>query len=253
METNQRKIVKRPRSFKDIIVIIIKALIVLCVVASFVAGFLLKTAGVDYVKELKNRRKYSTKVKAVVTDVSFEDKGNTVISYQTVSYEYNGQSYTTTIEYSTEAHADGTISVGVGSGGSVGIRTGHDDEDESELRQKYDDSVNEHWKELKETVGTETEIMINPDNPSVAAGITTDRVMDSLRKMTIIGLIPITLLVILIVVLLIIGKVSGESEKTFILVTAIMTVMAVSPIIGIIAIILLFILFSKKGNEEDNT
>ena len=173
-----------------IIVLIVFAVPILGALFSL-GSFLLGTAGVEYFKEKKNARKYTEEVTAVVVDVDRDYKGSTLISYQTVSYEYNGQKYESKIEYSVEAS---------GHYSSDGKGPDEDSIKDSEENRE------EHWDELQDTIGKEEKIYIDPKDPSKAAGHSEDKVIHALGVMTLIGALVFLVFIILIVVFIIILK-----------------------------------------------
>ena len=168
----------------------------------FTAGiFLLSSAGGEYFKEIANRKKYTEKVTAIVKDVDCEDRGDKTTGYQTISYEYNGKQYETKIEYYVEASGEYKYSTD-GKSSDSSKR-----DDSSNIKDdRFEDKSAEHWQDLKDTIGKEEEVLINPKDPSHAVMRTTDKVQHALGVMTLIGVGAMTLFIIIVIILIIIVR-----------------------------------------------
>ena len=174
-----------------ILIGIIKLLIAIMGLLMFVGFFLLRTAGGEYFKELKNRKTHSVAVTATVKDVDRNITENMITGYQILSYDYNGQTYESKMEYYIEGHSD------YSSDGS---------EEKSEDSKLDIEKSEKHWQELKDTIGKEETVLIDPNDPSSSFIRTEDHVMRALGIMTLIGILPFIFLILLIIALVMISK-----------------------------------------------
>ncbi len=174
-----------------ILIGIIKLLIAIMGLLMFVGFFLLRTAGGEYFKELKNRKTHSVAVTATVKDVDRNITENMVTGYQILSYDYNGQTYESKMEYYIEGHSD------YSSDGS---------EEKSEDSKLDIEKSEKHWQELKDTIGKEETVLIDPNDPSSSFIRTEDHVMRALGIMTLIGILPFIFFILLIIALVLISK-----------------------------------------------
>lgn len=177
-------------------IFIIKVFIALASILSFLGFSLLRTAGVEYLKEQKARRKNSEPVKAVVREVRREFGKDTVRGYEIVSYEYNGESYVSEVEAYIE-------SSGSYSSGNSSVKPDSDSSDRSE----------EHWNKLQESIGTEEELYVDPAEPENAVHLATAEVMHALGVMTLFGILPFVILILLIAALVVVGRKAARKIK----------------------------------------
>ena len=175
----------------SLIIFLISILFTVMAVFLFLGFSLLSTAGVEYIKELNYQKKTGESVTAVITDVDRTIDGDTIIGYEILSYDYNGQHYETKVQASIESHSY--------------FSSSDKEENEEDQRERAEKSE-EHWKELKESVGSEQTIMIDPDNPSEPFVPSDESVVRALRNMSLVGLALLAVPVILIIVIVIIIK-----------------------------------------------
>lgn len=174
-------------------IFIVKVILGITIALGTIGVFFIKTAGKEYFSLMDQQKRCTEKVTATVESVDKKTDEGTVTGYMTLSYEYNGRNYVTEMECYTGHYmhysSDGSQS-DEGSGAGA-----------SDLQEKLDDS----WKELQESVGTQQEILIDPDSPEVVTMAMDVKDIAAFRTLILIGIAPfliIALLIVLLVVLL---------------------------------------------------
>ena len=147
----------------------------------FIIGFCLTdSSGRLYLEYKKIAKNYTEEVTAVVFGVEREYTDRGIIGYQNISYEYNGQKYISKVKYD-----------------SVFIDRSSPDSSKA---------ADEHFVKLRDTVGTELKIYIDPKEPSKASYPIKDEKMRTEGILALIGvfclLAFINLLVVFVVLLI---------------------------------------------------
>ena len=171
-------------------IFIVKVVLGITIALGTIGVFLLRAAGKEYFSLMEQQKRCTEKVTATVESVDKKDDEGTVTGYMTLSYEYNGRNYVTEMEcYS--GHYMHYSSDGRGSDEESGAGS-------SDLQEKLDDS----WAELQASVGTQYEIMIDPDSPEIVTMAMDAKDMGAFRTLMLIGIAPFLIIALLIVLLI---------------------------------------------------
>ena len=163
-----------------------------------ISTIILCTEGVDYLKDMRYRKKHSERVTAVVLEIDNETKEDIETGYEIVSYEYNNQKY----EEKVVVYEQG-LDYYAGNGKEF------DEETRNEIRERRD----KQRKALFDSVGKEKTIYIDPKDPSDAADFSVDKGNKFSRTLVLAGALLMDVVCIFVVVFAIIAKRVGYNEK----------------------------------------
>lgn len=175
-------------------VFIIRVLIMFGVAFSMTAGalggYFLKTFLPMYIEERDIKKRSLEPITAIVVSVDREVEKNTTTGYMKLSYEYNGTSYVTDLEYYVEGKFHYSTS-------NNGDRRG---------KRGDDSSSSDNWEELQGMVGEEYEVFLDPDEPDKVFSPITDESLNALKVMVIIGFVLVAIVVAMIVFVIFFAK-----------------------------------------------
>lgn len=107
-----------------------------------------------------------------------------------LSYEYNGKSYVTDLEYYVEGKFHYSTS----------------DNDDRRGKRGDGSSSSDNWEELQGMVGEEYEVFLDPDEPDKVFNPITDDSLTSIKVLVIIGFVLVAIVVTMIVFVIIFAK-----------------------------------------------
>lgn len=176
-------------------IFLVKLFLVISMALGTMGFFILKSVGSEYIAVRDLQKRCTEKVTATVVSVDKRGDDETVKGYQTLSYQYNGEDYVTEMECYTGSHmhysSDGSSEV----------------QDAPDLEERLDES----WEKIQQTVGTEQEVMIDPDAPEVATIRLEKEDLKPLRMMILLGLAPFVLIGIFVVLLIVLLVKKGKA------------------------------------------
>lgn len=158
--------------------------------AGALGGYLLKTFLPMYIEESDIKKRTLEPITATVLSVDREVEKNTTIGYMKLSYDYNGKSYVTDLEYYVEGKFHYSTS----------------DNDDRRGKRGDGSSSSDNWEELQGMVGEEYEVFLDPDEPDKVFNPITDDSLTSIKVLVIIGFVLVAIVVTMIVFVIIFAK-----------------------------------------------